>query len=168
MAHYEIFRKQLALKYSAFGRALWEPDPGGLYRRVEVGDVGYVHEGRFHRLFNALLPADHESHRMLGVPEHHEPLTPRLSEHIDIGILSPHHYQSPPVSVTDTEPVMFASRYFKFRFKFLLIDDLQVQMSLRGLRFGTGVEGENAVLCYFSQYRPSAWILLRAEISAGG
>jgi hypothetical protein len=103
MTHYEIFREQLAIKYSAFGHALWEPSPGRLYRCAEVGDVGYVRGGKFHRLFNALLPADHETHRTFGVPEYHEPLTPNSSEHIDVGVLKPYHYRSPGVTVTAPE-----------------------------------------------------------------
>jgi hypothetical protein len=62
MAHYDIFRHHLAMKFPAYGHALWEPDPGNLYPAVEVGDVGYIREGKFHRLFNVLLPAEDESH----------------------------------------------------------------------------------------------------------
>ena len=40
------------------GHALWDPDPGGLYNSVEVGDVGFIRRGYFYRLFNALLPRD--------------------------------------------------------------------------------------------------------------
>jgi hypothetical protein len=57
MAHYDIFRHHLAIKFPAYGHALWDPDPGSLYPAVEVGDVGYIREGKFHRLFNVLLPA---------------------------------------------------------------------------------------------------------------
>jgi len=53
-----IFREELAIRYPAHGHALWEPDPGGLYEAVEVGDVGFIREGYFYRLFNALLPRD--------------------------------------------------------------------------------------------------------------
>jgi hypothetical protein len=103
MAHYDIFREQLAIKYPAYGHALWEPSPGRLYSPVEVGDVGYVREGKFHRLFNALLPADHPSHRTFGVPEHHVPLVPNPSEHIDVGTLKPSHLCSHGISVTTGE-----------------------------------------------------------------
>ena len=109
MAHYDIFREQLGVKYTAYGHALWEPSPGKLYSPVEVGDVGYVREGKFHRLFNALLPADHPSHRRFGVPEHHEPLAPHTSEHIDTGTLSSDHYCSQGI-VVDTELENFARR----------------------------------------------------------
>lgn len=111
MAHYDIFREQLAVKYPAYGHALWEPSPGKLYSPVEVGDVGYIREGKFHRLFNALLPADHPSHRKFGVPEYHEPLTPNPSEHIEIGTLNSNHYCSQGIIVAGAQPDCLASRY---------------------------------------------------------
>jgi hypothetical protein len=109
MAHYDIFREQLAIKHPAYGHALWEPNPGRLYSPVEVGDVGYVREGKFHRLFNALLAADHPSHRIFGVPECHVPLIPNPSEHIDIGTLKPSHCYSHGISVTPAEPDFHAT-----------------------------------------------------------
>jgi hypothetical protein len=42
-------------------------------RPVQIGDVGFIHEGRFHRLFSALLSADNPLQER-GVPEYHEPL----------------------------------------------------------------------------------------------
>jgi hypothetical protein len=66
MAHYDIYREQLANLHH--GHALWEPDPGGQYDRVSVGDVGFIRSGRFHRLFNILLSEDDPSHE-LGVPD---------------------------------------------------------------------------------------------------
>ncbi|KAI0298043.1 hypothetical protein B0F90DRAFT_1735852 [Multifurca ochricompacta] len=101
MAHYDIFREQLAIKYPAYGHALWEPSPGELYCPVEVGDVGYIREGRFHRLFNALLPAKHQSHQTFGVPEYHEPLKPNTSKHIDSSTLRPNDFCSAGVVASD-------------------------------------------------------------------
>ena len=103
MTHYDIFRGQLASKYPAYGYALWEPSPSRLYSLVEVGDVGFIRGGRFHRLFNALLSADHPSHKS-GVPEYHEPLIPKLSDHIIHGTLSPSHYYSAGIDMTALEP----------------------------------------------------------------
>jgi hypothetical protein len=80
-AHYDIFRHHLWTAAPAYGHALWDPNPGNLYPAVEVGDVGYIREGTFHRLFNVLLPAKHPSHRR--VPEYHEQL--KLEDHIAIG-----------------------------------------------------------------------------------
>ena len=110
MAHHDIFREQLGAKYPKYGHALWEPSPGKLYGAVEVGDVGYVREGKFHRLFNALLPADHASHRTFGVPEYHKPLILNLSDHIDTGTLGASHYCSPGVTVVDAIPESLASK----------------------------------------------------------
>ena len=96
-AHYDIFRQQILLKFPAYGHALWEPDPGNLYPAVKVGDVGYIREGKFRRLFNALLPADDESHGNFGVPEYHEPLTLSFKDHIEIGRLGPNNFCSAKV-----------------------------------------------------------------------
>ena len=97
-AHYDIFRQHLVTKFPAYGHALWEPDPGNLYPAVKVGDVGYIREGKFHRLFNVLLPAEDESHADFGVPEYHEPLTPGIRNHINIGKLGPNNFCSARVT----------------------------------------------------------------------
>ena len=98
MTPYDIFRGQLSCKYPAYGHALWEPSPPSLDNPVEIGDVGFVREGRFHRLFNALLSADHPSHQF-GVPEYHEPLVLKLSGHVIRGMLSPGYYCSAGIDV---------------------------------------------------------------------
>jgi hypothetical protein len=103
MAHYDIFREQLAIKYPASGHALWEPSPRRGQDRVQVGDVGFIREGEFHRLFNALLSADHPTHDELGVPQYHEPLVPSVSNHISKSVLSCNHYCSVDVTM-ETEP----------------------------------------------------------------
>ena len=69
MAHYGIFRQELAISYPTYGNALWEPDLGGQYNAVEVGDVGFIRRGYFQRL---LLPKDHPSQSF--VPEDHQQL----------------------------------------------------------------------------------------------
>jgi hypothetical protein len=94
---YEIFREELAIKYPAYGHALWEPSPGGRYAAVQVGDVGFIREGYFHRLFNILLHADHESHRG-GVPPNHEPLMLRTSPPTYSGTLPANHLRSKGIS----------------------------------------------------------------------
>ena len=99
MAHFDTFRDQLAIAHPAFGHALWEPDPGE-FPPVEVGDVGFIRDGKFQRLFNALLPADDPSHQRRGVPEYHEPLPLRLADHIDRGILVPNSFYSYGVHIT--------------------------------------------------------------------
>jgi hypothetical protein len=97
-AHYDIFRHHLVMKFPAYGHALWEPDPGNLYPAVKVGDVGYIREGKFHRLFNVFLPAEDESHTDFGVPEHHEPLTLSIRKHINVGKLRPNNFCSAKVT----------------------------------------------------------------------
>ncbi|KAI0248876.1 hypothetical protein BJV78DRAFT_1232159 [Lactifluus subvellereus] len=100
---YDIFREALAIKYPAQGHALWVPGPGGLYSAVEVGDVGFVREGKFHRLFNVLLPEDHPSHKNFGVPEHYEPLELKMKMHIYPSALSPIDFRSREVTVVSDE-----------------------------------------------------------------
>ncbi len=92
-ADYDIFREQLAIKYPSYGHALWQPSPWDPDMPVQVGDVGFIRSGKFHRLFNALLPADHSSHE-LGVPEYYEPLVPTLSRHLSAGSLGHNNYCS--------------------------------------------------------------------------
>jgi hypothetical protein len=98
MAHYDVFREQLAIKYPAFSHALWDPTPRNPDRPVQVGDVGFIRKGKFYRLFNALLPADDQSHE-LGMPEYHEPLVPSLLEHVVKGTRSSNNYCSARVSM---------------------------------------------------------------------
>jgi len=69
-----IFRETLAIKYPDCGHALWKPSPEGLYDAVEVGDVGFIRNGCFRRLFNVFLPGSHPSHQSFGVPESHQQL----------------------------------------------------------------------------------------------
>ena len=90
---YDIYREELAIKYPAFGHALWEPSPGGRYTSVEIGDVGFIRQGYFHRLFNILLPEDHPSHQD-GVPQHHEPLVLRMTSPTNIGTLPHNNFRS--------------------------------------------------------------------------
>jgi hypothetical protein len=104
MAHYDIFRHHLSVKYPAYGHALWEPSPEPEYLcpAVEIGDVGFIREGRFYRLFNVLLPAEDPSHENYGVPEYYEQLTFRMRNHIIPGTLSPNNFYSARVT---SEPV---------------------------------------------------------------
>ncbi|KAI9440174.1 hypothetical protein BJY52DRAFT_1129192 [Lactarius psammicola] len=92
--HYDTYREELGKAYPGFGYALWEPDPGEQNTPVGVGDVGFIREGRFHRLFNALLPADHPSHETFGVPTGHEPLRLSMPNHINRGALAPNAFYS--------------------------------------------------------------------------
>ena len=51
--HTEVYRAQLA-QYQYHGHALWRPDPSSSYGNIEIGDVGFFHEGAFKRLFNVI------------------------------------------------------------------------------------------------------------------
>ena len=73
MQDYQTFHEELRVTYPSHGHALWDPDPSPDIP-VEVGDVGYIREGKFYRLFNALVPAGNFGQR-LGVPENYEPLS---------------------------------------------------------------------------------------------
>lgn len=83
-AQHETFREELAIKYPAFGHALWEPGTRGRYNAVEVGDVGFIREGYFHRLFNVLnsVSGDDSSDRSLRVPGKNELLHIKVDNHI--------------------------------------------------------------------------------------
>ena len=105
MAEHDIFREQLALKHPAHGHALWEPSPWKPDRPVEVGDVGFIRNGRFHSLFNALRPAEGQS----NVPEYFEQLLPKFSDHISRSVLCSKHYCSSGITV-EPEPEFYASR----------------------------------------------------------
>lgn len=105
MSHlpYDTFRETLATKYPNCGHALWEPSSGGLYDTVEVGDVGFIREGCFHRLFNVFLPGDHPSHQNFGVPEYHQQLHLNASKHIHKGIDGTNDFCSRHVTLTSHE-----------------------------------------------------------------
>jgi hypothetical protein len=58
-----------------------DPSPPGnpnltkkMYDNVSIGDVGYLQEGTFMRMFNVMLPRDHPSNKTLGEPEFYESL----------------------------------------------------------------------------------------------
>ena len=104
MAHYDIYRDRLATAHPAFGHALWEPDPEVGDGAVEIGDVGYVREGKFNRLFNALLPASDASHEGIRLPEYYEPLVPNVPNPVSTGTLKPNHYCSAGVNVLPPVP----------------------------------------------------------------
>jgi len=69
---FHTYREQLWSLYQ--GLALWKPNPGDLYGKVSIGDVGYVSEGVFIRMFNVTLPWDDESNRTFGIPDLYDPL----------------------------------------------------------------------------------------------
>ena len=110
MAHYDIFREELALSFFAYGHALWDPSPGELYDPVAIGDVGFIRAGKFHRMFNVLLPEDHSSHANFHTPEHHEPLQLRMERHISTSVLNPNDFYSGQVSMVSGGLNIFSSQ----------------------------------------------------------
>src|SRR6266404_3960030 len=90
MGHHDTFRVQLAMSHYNYSHALLEPDSEEIYLPVQIGDIGFVHHGKFHHLFNALYLENHESNRRFGVPNDHKVLLP-IANHIDSGILYPNN-----------------------------------------------------------------------------
>ncbi|KAI0690765.1 hypothetical protein C8T65DRAFT_587694 [Cerioporus squamosus] len=72
-AAYDVYSKSLwGLGY---GYPMWCPEPSLETGEIRVGDVGYLREGIFVCLFNALVPADDPVNASRGVPEGFESLT---------------------------------------------------------------------------------------------
>jgi hypothetical protein len=70
---FNVYQDRLSDLYH--GVALWNPYPSkNVYNQVSIGDVGYLREGAFIRMFNVMLPWDHPSNRTLGHPEPYESL----------------------------------------------------------------------------------------------
>ncbi|KAI0282668.1 hypothetical protein BC826DRAFT_274337 [Russula brevipes] len=67
LSHHYLYREQLTSLHH--GHALWEPDPQNLYEQVSIGDVGYMQEGSFRRMFNVLLEWDDPLNRTTVKPE---------------------------------------------------------------------------------------------------
>jgi hypothetical protein len=68
-----IYREQLSSLYHGLG--LWEPSPiKNYYDHISVGDVGYIDDGFFHRMFNVTLEWDDASNKKLCQPEYYKPL----------------------------------------------------------------------------------------------
>lgn len=65
-----VYAEQLLSR--AHGWPLWEPEPTK-EGEVLIGDVGYIYDGAFYRLFNVTFSEDHEINKG-GVPEGFVPL----------------------------------------------------------------------------------------------
>ena len=82
-----VYRDQLSAL--SRGIALWNPNPPkDIYNNVSIGDVGYLQEGTFIRMFNVMLPWDHPSNKTLGNPTPFEsldcgPFSSTLKSHFD-------------------------------------------------------------------------------------
>ena len=75
---FNIYREHLSSHNH--GLALWDPKPDdNLYKQpghVSIGDVGYLDDGAFMRIFNVTLPWDDPSNKLLGRPGKYEPIEP--------------------------------------------------------------------------------------------
>lgn len=67
----EVYAAQLLTR--RLGWPLWQPEPTK-FGEVLIGDVGFVQNGCFYRLFNALRPADDPVNALCGVPPDFVPL----------------------------------------------------------------------------------------------
>ncbi|KAI5116741.1 hypothetical protein M0805_000435 [Coniferiporia weirii] len=76
---------QEELRSLGHGLPLYEPNPSG-YDRVRIADVGYANKrtGYFHRIFNALLPADDPINLKYGTPVGFKPLPQGCEETITL------------------------------------------------------------------------------------
>ena len=70
VAAWDIYAQQLM--HLGHGHALWGPEPSPNLGEVHIGDVGYLRDGCFNLLFNAMLPADDPVNSKRGVPEDFE------------------------------------------------------------------------------------------------
>jgi hypothetical protein len=75
---HEVYQNELKAKYKPYGWALWEPDRENPNNRVLVGDVGFISDGRFVRIFNIRLKSDDPKQCGHGVPEGYYPIEPAL------------------------------------------------------------------------------------------
>jgi hypothetical protein len=73
MPPFDVYQKHLS--FLSHGLALWHPSPlERIYDRVSIGDVGYIDEGAFIRMFNVTRPWDDPSNGNFGNPDQYEPL----------------------------------------------------------------------------------------------
>jgi hypothetical protein len=101
-----IYREQLSSIYH--GLALWDPkpverlhkQPGG---HVSIGDVGYLDNGAFIRMFNVTLPWDDPSNKLLGEPGpwKYELIKPSYSGNVRDSEIREGEYYTPHVSKVD-------------------------------------------------------------------
>ncbi|EKM58726.1 uncharacterized protein PHACADRAFT_182972 [Phanerochaete carnosa HHB-10118-sp] len=80
-----------------YGLPLWHPEPTPEHGEIEVGDVGYVSEGQFIRLFNAMRP-EQDPLNALGVPKGFVMLEPNARHSFS----APTHVSPGPICTTST------------------------------------------------------------------
>ena len=100
---FNIYREHLSSKYH--GLALWDPKPvENLFKQpghVSIGDVGYLDNGAFMRMFNVTLPWDDPANRLLGKPGKYELIEPSCSGNVRDSEIREGEYYTPHVSKVD-------------------------------------------------------------------
>ena len=97
-----VYREQLTSKYH--GIALWHPNPvKRLYDcgHVSIGDVGYLCDGDFIRMFNVTLPWDDSSNEKLGKLDEYKPLEQGHFVNVRDSEFYEAEYHSPQVAKVD-------------------------------------------------------------------
>ncbi|EED83585.1 predicted protein [Postia placenta Mad-698-R] len=72
LAGYDVYAQQLITL--GHGHPLWEPEPKE-ETEVEIGDVGYLRQGGFYRMFNALRDPQDPLNTAVGTPQDFEKFT---------------------------------------------------------------------------------------------
>ena len=85
---WNIYADELSHKH---GYPLWMPDPDPTLGEVQLGDVGWLHEGGFYQMFNS-MKAKGEPQVRNAVPTRFEPFCPPVG-----GIVGPRDTCFPPV-----------------------------------------------------------------------
>ena len=94
---FNIYREQLSSLHH--GLALWDPKP--VDKHVSIGDVGYLDNGAFIRMFNVTLPWDDTSNKLPGKPGEYELINSSYFRDVrDNEIREGEHY-TPQVSKVD-------------------------------------------------------------------
>lgn len=99
---FNVYREQLTSKYH--GIALWHPNPvKRLYDcgHVSIGDVGYLCDGDFIRMFNVTLPWDDSSNEKLGKLDEYKPLEQGHFVNVRDSEFYEAEYHSPQVAKVD-------------------------------------------------------------------
>ncbi|KAJ3535821.1 hypothetical protein NM688_g6924 [Phlebia brevispora] len=94
----EVYTKLMGSYH--YGHPLWYPDPISS-GEPQLGDIGYLNNGRFHRIFNIMVEKDHPWNRRHGVPDDFVPV--RLPEaHIveEPRYLTPNVFKSCSIKTT--------------------------------------------------------------------
>ena len=72
--HADVYAEQLFHLGHGYGYPLWGPKPPPDQGKVFVGDVSYICNGSFHRVFNALR-SKRDPGNISGVPKGYEPFS---------------------------------------------------------------------------------------------